>query len=94
MLLLSEAWKNFNCCNSNNGFNEVDINHNLVQEASDVANAVIQGADVVMLSDESATGKYPEETVKAMRDVIMYTQEYLAAVSPIDDIVERGEDEV
>ena len=53
---------------------------------------MIQGADVVMLSDESATGKYPYETVRAMRSVIRYTQEH-AAVAPIDDIVERGENE-
>ena len=44
-------------------------------EVSDVATATVQGADVVMLSDETANGKYPIESVSAMRRAIMYTQE-------------------
>lgn len=50
-------------------------------EVSDVSNAVIDHADAVMLSEESAMGKYPVETVAMMAEIIGKTEE-----SPFDDM--------
>jgi pyruvate kinase len=50
-------------------------------EVSDVTNAVIDHTDAVMLSGESANGKYPVEAVEVMTQIITETEE-----SPFDDV--------
>jgi pyruvate kinase len=51
-------------------------------EVSDVSNAVIDHTDAVMLSEESAAGKYPVETVAMMTEIIEKTEE-----SPFSDLL-------
>ncbi len=47
-------------------------------EASDIANAILDGTDVIMLSGETASGMYPVEAVETMAKIAMRTEESLS----------------
>lgn len=46
-------------------------------EVTDVANAVYNGTDAVMLSGETAAGKYPVEALDMMASIVEYTEQFL-----------------
>jgi pyruvate kinase len=67
-------------------------------EVSDVANAVMDGTDAVMLSAESAVGKYPVKAVQAMEEIINAAEKYQLQHNRIrhrvEGIVDRTEEAI
>ncbi len=47
-------------------------------EVTDVANAILQGADAVMLSEETSIGEHPVQTVEAMEKVVAEAERHMA----------------
>jgi pyruvate kinase len=56
-------------------------------EAADVANAVLDGTDALMLSAETSIGKYPVESIGMMDRIIRHTETNLPAIPPFEEIV-------
>ena len=58
------------------------ISLHISRQVSDVANAIFDGSDAVMLSGECAVGKFPCETVEAMGRTISAAEHHVRVMSP------------
>ncbi len=62
-------------------------------EASDVANAVWDGTDVVMLSGETSVGKFPVKTASIMNDIVKIAEQHLIPKPELDYVTPSGTDD-
>ncbi len=58
-------------------------------EATDVANAILDGADALMLSGETSVGKYPVETIQSMQRIIDFTESHGKPFNKMHELI-RG----
>jgi pyruvate kinase len=63
-------------------------------EASDVYNAIMDGTDAVMLSNETASGNYPVEAVTTMADIAQSAESHLISNQRARPIIRMGEEKI